>query len=147
MNPNTIGPFTAFSGRLLVMQPSKRWQVAIDWRANVASKGHLRLSHAMSATVVDFRWDHERMEVRDNKFPYWRPIQQQELMNQGIIIPPSQLASIVLNQMPPSFHAKKPGVWESRASGSIIRIRWQREAKILSITDLKHGRSAKLIIQ
>ena len=146
LTPTAIGPYSSFSGRLLVMQPSKRWQVAIDWQARTAETGTIRLSHALSGTVVDFRWTDTSMQVRDNTLPYWRYIQQQELTKHGLVIPPSQLASILLGHIPKHFIAKKPGTWESRASGSLIRLRWQARLKKLTLTDLKHGRIAKLII-
>jgi len=144
---SSIGPYSKFSGRLIVIQPSKRWQVAIDWQAQEPKHGQLRLSHAATATVIDFRWSDNDMEIRDNKFPYWRPIQQDELTTYGLVIPPQQLASILLNHIPQHYIEKKPGTWESKDSGSLIRIHWQADLKKLTISDIQHGRVAKLIIQ
>ncbi|MBL4775192.1 MAG: hypothetical protein JKY87_03965 [Mariprofundus sp.] len=146
LTPISIGPYPVFSGRLLVTEPRRRWQVEIDWQAQQAETGTLRLSHALSGTVVDFRWQDSWMQIRDNQFPHWRNIQQQELAQHGLVIPPSQLASILLGHIPAHFIQKKHDTLESRASGSLIRLRWQSSAQKLTITDLKHGRTAKLII-
>jgi len=87
------------------------------------------------------------MEVRDNNAPFWRPIQQQELNKQGIILPPRQLASILLNQTPSHFHKIKHDTWESMESGSPIRLRWQAKLHTLTINDVQHHRTARLIIK
>jgi len=144
--PISIGPYHSFSGRLLVSQPRKRWQVAIDWQAKIAETGKIRLSHSLSGAVVDFRWTATSMQIRDNQLPYWRYIQQQELAKHGLVIPPIQLASILLGHIPAHFIQKKHDTWESKASGDLIRLRWQSSLQKLTITDLKHGRIAKLII-
>ncbi len=144
---NAIGPYPNFSGRLIVIDPSRRWQVSVDWQAKQAASGKLRLSHAFSSTVVDFRWTDSYMEIRDSKFPYWRHIEQQELTEHGIMLPPTQLASILLGDIPSHFHQKKQNTWESMNAGYLIRLHWQSESRKLTISDMKHGRIAKLIIQ
>jgi len=142
-----IGPYPAFSGRLIVMEPSRRWQVAIDWQSHEPTTGTLRLSHAVTGTVVDFRWTDAYMQIRDNEFPHWRHIQQQELTEHGLVLPPVQLANILLGYMPKYFHQTKPGTWESTDSGSLIRLRWQPKVHTLTISDIGHERTAKLIIK
>jgi len=87
------------------------------------------------------------MEVRDNRTPFWRDIQPAELAEHGIVLPPNQLASILLGNMPSHFHQKKNNMWESKQSGSLIRLQWQAERQMLTISDIQHGRVAKLLIQ
>jgi len=147
LSGSSIGPYSNFSGRLIVINPSRRWQVDVDWHTYASESGKMRLSHAFSGTVVDFRWNHTKMEIRDNKSPYWRPIQQEVLTKHGIVLPPNQLASILLGKIPSHFHQKKNNMWESKQSGSLIRLLWQAELKKLTISDIKHGRVAKLMIQ
>jgi len=142
-----IGPFPSFSGRLIVINPSRRWQVEIDWQSYEPETGKLRLNHAFSSTIVDFRWSNSNMEVRDNTTPYWRDIEPEELAEYGIVLPPSQLASILLGKMPSHFHQKKSNMWESKQTGSLIRLHWQADLQKLTISDIQHGRIAKLIIQ
>jgi len=146
-NKLSIGPYASFSGRLIVFDPSRRWQVSIDWQATQANTGKIRLTHALSGTVVDFRWTDNHMQVRDDKVPYWRSIQQTELTELGIVLPPSQLASILLNQTPAHFHQIKSDTWESMNSGSPIRLRWQEKLRTLTIKDVKQHRTARLIIK
>jgi len=149
--PVHIGPYSRFSGRLIVMEPARRWQVSLMWRAIRPEQGWLRITHAATATVVELRWDVHGMTIHDNKHPLWRNIGMNELSAQGIVIPPQQLAAILLGKMPAQFKftGKRTGQqsWKSQQSGRIIKLRWQPEVRKLSITDMKHGRQAILVIQ
>jgi hypothetical protein len=143
----SIGPYPSFSGRLIVIEPAKRWQVLIKWKANQPEHGWLRMTHAATGTVIELRWQGEAMQVRDNREPAWRPIGLGQLSKHGIVIQPQTLAAILLGHMPSHFKQKDKQTWESRQSGSLIRLRWQAQAHKLTMTDLKHGRKATLIIQ
>jgi len=149
--PVQIGPYSRFSGRLIVMEPARRWQVSLMWRAIRPEQGWLRITHAATGTVVELRWDEYGMTIHDNKHPLWRNIGMNELSAQGIVIPPQQLAAILLGKMPAQFKftGKRTGQqsWKSQQSGQIIKLRWQPEVRKLSITDMKHGRQAILVIQ
>jgi len=143
----SIGPYPSFSGRLIVIEPSKRWQVLIKWDANQAERGRLRITHAATGTVVELRWQGQAMQIRDNREPDWRPIGLEQLSERGIVIPPQTLASILLGRMPARFKTTGEQTWESRESGNLIRLRWQPQSHKLTMIDMKHGRKATLIIQ
>jgi len=143
----SIGPYPAFSGRLIVIEPSKRWQVLIKWKAEQPEHGWLRISHAATGTVVELRWQGKAMQIRDNSAPDWKPIGLEQLSKHGIVIPPQMLAAILLGQMPAHFKQTDDRIWQSRQSGSLIRLRWQPQTHKLTMTDMKHGRKATLIIQ
>ncbi|ATX81371.1 Outer membrane lipoprotein LolB [Mariprofundus ferrinatatus] len=142
----TIGPYSNFSGRLIVMEPTRRWQVVIQWRAERADRGDVRLTHAATGTVVEFRWAGRQMQVRDSNDHFWRAISADQLGSHGIVMPPQQLALILLGKMPSHFTEAKPDLWESRNSGHAIRLQWYAESKKLVMTDIKQGRQATLII-
>jgi len=143
----TIGPYSEFSGRLIVIEPKRRWQVTLDWQAASPENGWLRLTHAATGTVVEFRWLQREMEVRDNSAREWKSINQQQLSKQGLVLPPQQLAGILLGRMPAHFKQKSDSMWESKATGSLIRLEWDIEKQRLTMTDILHGRRATLIIQ
>lgn len=143
----SIGPYPAFSGRLIVIEPTKRWQVLLKWQADRPELGWLRITHAVTGTVVELRWQGEAMQIRDNREPDWRQIGLEQLSKHGIVIPPQALAAILLGHMPARFKQKDEQTWESRESGSLIRLRWQPQARKLTMTDMIHGRKATLIIQ
>ena len=145
--PTTIGPYSNFSGRLIVIEPKRRWQVILQWHADTPERGDLRLTHAASGTVVEFRWFGSRMQSRDNQSQLWKAVDAAQLATQGMVIPPQQLASILLGKMPADFIEKRPNLWESSASGSLIRLQWEASSKQLMMTDTKHGRQVKLLIQ
>ncbi len=143
----SIGPYPSFSGRLIVIEPSKRWQVLIKWKAERPEHGWLRITHAATGTVVELRWQGQVMHIRDNQEPVWRSIGPEELSGHGIVIPPQDLAAILLGEMPGHFKQKDEQTWESRKSGGLIRLRWQQQVNKLTMTDMKRGRRATLIIQ
>jgi len=142
-----IGPYASFSGRLIVIEPARRWQVLIQWKAEQAKRGWLRITHAATGTVVELRWQGKAMQIRDNNAPAWQPIGLAKLSKYGIVIPPQTLAAILLGHMPDHFIQKDEQTWESRQSGHLIRLRWQSNTHKLTMSDLKHGRKATLIIQ
>ncbi|ATX80338.1 hypothetical protein Ga0123461_1931 [Mariprofundus aestuarium] len=145
--PATIGPYSNFSARLIAIEPKRRWQVILQWHADTPERGDLRLTHAASGTIVEFRWFGKRMQSRDNHSRLWKEVDAAQLATQGMVIPPQQLASILLGEMPNHFIEKKPNLWESSASGSLIRLQWKASSKQLTMTDTKHGRQVKLLIQ
>jgi len=141
-----IGPYPSFSGRLIVIEPTKRWQVLLKWQASNPEHGWLRITHAATGTVIELRWQGRIMQIRDNQQPSWRPIEPEALSEHGIIIPPHDLAAILLGKMPAHFKQKSEQIWESMESGHLIRLRWQQERNRLTITDMKYGRKAILNI-
>jgi len=147
VTPVSIGPYPSFSGRLIVIEPTKRWQVLLKWQAGNPGHGWLRITHAATGTVVELRWQGSTMQIRDNQQPSWRQIEPEALSEHGIIIPPHELAAILLGKMPAHFKQKSEQIWESLKSGHLIRLRWQQDKKRLTITDMKHGRKAVLNIQ
>ncbi len=143
----SIGPYPSFSGRLIVIEPTRRWQVLINWKADQPDHGWLRISHAVTGTVVELRWQGKAMQIRDNREPAWKALGLEQLSVHGIVIPPQMLAAILLGHIPEYFKQTGEQRWESRQSGSLIRLRWQPRVHKLTMTDMKRGRKAMLIIQ
>ncbi|MDQ6966146.1 MAG: hypothetical protein Q9M23_04395, partial [Mariprofundaceae bacterium] len=141
-----IGPFTSVHARLLVIEPSKRWQVLLDWHADSPTSGHARMSHAASNTVVELRWQHDAIEMRDNASPAWRKLSTAQLAEQGIVVSPYTLSRFLAGRIPAGFTQRKVNLWESRRAGGIIRVQWHAQAKRLEISDIRHGKRATLII-
>ncbi len=150
--PAMLGPYSELSGRLLVMEPRRRWQVLIQWHAERLDIGWLRLTHAASNTVIELRWQHQNMQMRSSNASSWQHISRKELAEQGIVLPPRQLALLLLGQTPEHF-VQKPAtghddiIWESRGVKPFIRLQWQASSRRLSMTDMTHGRRAILIIE
>jgi len=144
---SSIGPYPAFSGRLIVIEPTKRWQVLLTWQAKTPDQGALRIVHAATNTIVELRWQGTNMDIRDNQQPAWRPVGRAQLSEHGIVIPPQELAAILLGRMPAHFRKRSANTWDSTAGGTLIRLKWKQQAHSLSMTDIKHGRKATLIIQ
>jgi len=142
-----IGPYSHVQGRLLVIEPARRWQAMIDWQATQIDEGSLRLTHAATGTVVEFQWRGEQMLLRSNSDPLWRDINRQQLAAEGIVIPPQELAAILLGRMPRSYRSSGINVWENHDDSQFIRVEWQADAHKLTLTDIRHGRVATLLIQ
>jgi len=144
-----IGPYPAFTGRLIVIDASRRWQVVINWRAATPEHGWLRLTHAASGRIIEMEWKGEAMRLRDNQAtsPDWRPVSTDELAAHGIMLTPQTLTAILLGAMPPGFTSRGQHTWEGRHGDSVMRLQWSAQGKRLTITDINHGRKAMLIIQ
>lgn len=142
----SIGPYPALTGRLVVIEPNRRWQVLLSWRASQPERGWLRITHAASGVVIELRWHQQQMLLRDNRDPDWRLVTSAELSEQGIILPPQEMAAILLGQMPARFVRRNASTWESHTGTGIVRLQWQADAHRLTMTDLKHGRRAMLLI-
>jgi len=141
-----IGPYSSLHARLLVIEPSKRWQVLLDWHADSPVSGHARMSHAASNTVVELRWRHDDIELRDNKTPAWRKVSTAQLAEQGIVVSPYTLSRFLAGRIPAGFKQRETNTWESRQAGGIIRVQWYAQAGRLELSDIKHGKRATLII-
>jgi len=143
----TIGPYAQFTGRLIVMEPNRRWQVLVDWRADHPGAGRVRMTHAASGLVLQLRWQGGQMALRDNRHPAWRAIDEAALAKEGIILPPWDLAAILLGQMPDRFEPHGNGRWEDRRDGRLLRLDWQPSKRKLVVSDIRHGRVATLLIR
>jgi len=143
-----IGPYPDFSGRLIVMQPTRRWQVQIDWKAPTPSEGWLRLTHAASGRIIELTWHGSDLRLNDNRDPLHpdRIVSEGMLADYGIVLPPRVLAAILLDRMPPQFHPDGPDRWQAHSHGDVIRVDWNAAARRLTLTDLAHGNRAMLLI-
>ena len=144
----SIGPFNTFSGRLIAIEPNRRWQVLVDWDGT-PDKGVVRLTHAASNRIVKVTWGLEGMQILDNadRNHQWRSVSKETLFENGIILPPGQFAQILSGQMPDGIINKGNGEWEGRIDGSFLRIKWLEKQQRLELIDMTHGRTAILIIQ
>lgn len=145
-----IGPFESFEGRLLVMQPTRRWQVQIQWQGT-ANRGQVRLTHAASGRILYLRWQGKKMFSMDNQaatgLSGYHPIQQTELYERGLIIPPQQLANILHGRIPSALKPNGDNQWQGKLNGSLIRIQWLADKQKLTLEDITHGNTALLLIQ
>lgn len=141
-----IGPYPEFSGRLLVIEPHRRWQVSIHWLAHEPESGWIRLVHALSHTVVELQWRGRQIFLRDSRTPIWRLVSKAQLEAEGIFLPPWTLAGILLGRMPGEFRATGFNVYHAEIAGASIRLRWQPDKLRLELADLTHDRKAILMI-
>jgi len=141
-----IGPYRTIHARLLVIEPTRRWQVLLDWQAESTAKGHARLVHAASNSVIELRWKQNNIELRDNHSPRWRSISIEQLAEQGIVVSPFTLSHFLAGRTPPGFHSKQANHWESNRDGNLVRVIWDDASQRLELSDIKHGRRATLII-
>jgi len=138
-----------FSGRLAVIEPQRRLQVAVQWDAERAGEGFVRLSDALTATVVELRWQNARIELRDNRAPQWRAVAAEQLAAHGIVLAPQELAALLLGQLPADLRWQRGG-WERRLTDEygerLLRIEWDAQLQRLTLRDAQKGRMAILTI-
>ncbi len=145
---SSIGPYRNFTGRLIVIEPTRRWQAMIHWDAQ-PDRGQVRLTHAASNRIVLVSWEGERIRMTDNQSPTgsWKYIDNSQLQSMGIILPPQQLAMILGGRIPHALKEQKTNLWRGKIDGALILLKWIDTRKRLEITDMTHGRKAILIIQ
>lgn len=142
----SIGPYRTISARLLVIEPTRRWQVMLDWQTDGPSSGRARLVHAASDTIVEVRWQKNSIELRDNRSPRWRRVSAAQLSEQGIVVTPYTLSQFLAGRLPSGFYKTGPDTWEARRDDTIIRVGWNPATHHLNLTDVRDGRQATLII-
>jgi len=147
-----MGPYETFSGRLIVMEPRRRWQVQLQWQAMQANQGWVRLTHVASNKVVELRWQDQSMQMRSNSALSWQETGQKQLAEQGIVLAPRQLATLLLGNTPAHFQRKHNTnadtiIWDSHGLKPFVRLQWQQKSHRLTMTDMTHGRQAILIIE
>ncbi len=138
-------PLTEIHGRLLVIEPARRWQAMLDWHAASPDQGWLRISHAASGRIIEMRWEKTRLWLRDNRAAaaHWRPVSATELASHGIVLLPNEMAAFFAGQPPAYFERIKPGQWLAVRGESRIRVEWN--GRRMTITDFRHGRQAIVI--
>ncbi len=141
-----IGPYRAIHARLLVIEPTRRWQAMLDWLADSPANGQARLVHAATNTVIELRWLRNNIQLRDSSSPQWRRVGVDQLAEHGIIISPYILSHFLAGRIPPGFRNKGLNHWESNKGGNLIRVIWNGESQRLEFSDIRHGRRATLII-
>ncbi len=148
-----IGPWPAFDGRLIVIEPARRWQALMRWNAPDPERGEARFTHAASGLVVEIRWHGKAIQLRDSRQRQWRPVPPETLARLGIWLPPRELAALLLGRIPPDFHAvraagRNDGArrWQARRNGRLLRIEWLPAARKLRLVDVTRGASATLIL-
>lgn len=142
--PTAAAPIAAFSGRLLMFEPARRWQAIVDWRAESPEQGWLRLLHAASGRVVELRWAAKETWLRDSfdANAGWQSLTPQQLRSHGIALGPQQLAAFLLGRVPTGFRQYKAHCWRDAHGRTFCR----RGLRRLEFADVKHGRRAILII-
>ncbi|OIO67901.1 MAG: hypothetical protein CO186_06130 [Zetaproteobacteria bacterium CG_4_9_14_3_um_filter_49_83] len=147
---SSIGPYESFEGRLMVIQPNKRWQVQIQWQGT-PDQGRVRLTHAASGRIVYLTWAGDHMSMLDNQtsdpLPRYKSISKSELAQQGLVIRPQQLASILQGKIPASLKQQQTNQWKGSLNHSLIQLEWNPQLKKLSLKDSSHGNIAILLIE
>jgi len=143
-----IGPYSEFSGRLLVIQKAKRWQVMLNWRSSQPQTGWLRLHHAASSRIIEVTWKNKSIQTRDNNDhpPIWKQSGYRYLQKQGINILPEDLTTFLLGNIPKGFTKKGLNEWRGYRGKSLIRVVWNPNRKSFMIMDMYKGSKIVLFI-
>ncbi len=148
-----IGPWPSFDGRLIVIEPARRWQALVHWQAATPERGEARFTHAASGFVLEIRWHGDAILMRDSRHRQWRGIPPETLARAGIWLPPRELAALLLGRIPRDFRpvratgeASGGQRWQARRGGRLLRIEWQPAARRLRLVDVTRGASATLIL-
>lgn len=143
--PTPLASLPAFSGRLLVIEAARRWQVTIDWRAEEENRGWMRLLHAAQGRIVELRWANGQAWMRDSAAPSpdWQPIGAEQIHAHGIGLMPEQLAAFLLGRVPAGFRAVGANHWQDTHG---LHVQWRTPGQLLEFSDARRGYRAILII-
>ena len=135
----TFNPVHAFSGRLLVMTNTQRFQTEIDWRAS-DSKGALKLTHASSGKIVELMWQRKEMRWRDSsRTSLWQPVQKEKLEEMGILLAPWQLHRVFTGKLPATMETHDMRNWKGNWDGEKISVQWASAQQKVEISDFSRG--------
>lgn len=138
-------PVSAFSGRILVMSQSHRFQLAVDWKSR-GEQGEMRLTHGSSGRIVDIVWRNKKMRWRDNaQSVLWADLSEQALIEMGVILPPWLLANIFLGEMPDTMVTEDNRAWKGTWAENRLSVRWASKQQKVDLLDIKHGRRVVVV--
>ncbi len=138
-------PVSQFTGRLLVMDHSQRFQVEVDWKGD-ERQGNLRLTHALSGRIVDIIWLEKEMVWRDNRqSASWRMLSEKGLVEMGIAFPPWTLARVFTGKVPQTMKTTDNRNWKGSWEGRELRIRWASNQQRVELSEIKTGRKAVVV--
>jgi hypothetical protein len=137
-----------FTGRLIVIEPARRWQVLVTWHSLGKNEGWLRLSHAATGRIIELRWRSKMMWLRDNQaeLPDWQMITLQDLRSYGISLFPNDIALFLAGETPPDFNAAGENMWRGKRMDHTLHVKWVQSKRQLRITDVTMGKIFILMI-
>lgn len=137
-----------FTGRLIVIEPTRRWQVLISWHSLGKNEGWLRLNHAATGRIIELRWRNKMMWLRDNQAARanWQGITLEDLRSYGISLFPNDITLFLAGQTPPDFIAAGEGMWRGIRMDHTLHVKWIQSKRHLRITDVSMGKIAILMI-
>ncbi|MDX8390724.1 MAG: hypothetical protein R8M38_09565 [Mariprofundaceae bacterium] len=142
--------YHSFQGRLLVIEPTKRWQVAVTWQFVSLKEGMVRLNHAATSRIVELRWQGEKIHYRDNQAmqPRWQKSSLDQLQGYGIVLAPQEIGMFLAGDvLPPGFKKTAVDHWQRIEGGQVIAVHWNKARTRLSMKDISHGVQAILVIE
>lgn len=140
-----LKPIHSFSGRILVMDISHRFQLELDWNGD-EKQGELKLTHGLSGRIVNVQWLGQNILWHDNESALaWQPLSAEALSDMGVILPPWALARIFLADLPVSMHSKDGSTWQGLMDGQALKIVWGDQQQRVSISDTRKGRKVVVI--
>lgn len=139
---------TEFTGRLIVIEPARRWQVLVNWHSTDRDSGKLRLTHAATGRIIELHWQKNQMRLRDNQaaFTSWKNIDLKDLASFGISLQPNDISLFLAGQTPSGFAVTAKNRWTGKRMDSLLKVKWIQNRNQLRITDATLGKTAILTV-
>ncbi len=141
----TIGPFQNPHGRMLLLG-NHRAQLLFACQSTDKQQGSCRFTHGASGQVIDVRWRHQSITMRDTSHPLWRKVSAQQLQRLGLTLTPSSLISILAGTIPDWLHPLRAGVWQGKYQGQRIRLQWQPQHRQMDAINLSRGSRIRIFL-
>ncbi len=140
--------YAEFTGRLIVIEPARRWQVLVKWHSIDKDSGKLRLTHAATGRIIELLWQKGQMRLRDNQaaFTSWQDINLKDLTSFGISLHPNDISLFLSGLTPSGFTVTAKNKWSGKRMDSLLKVKWVQNRKQLRVTDTSLGKTAILMI-
>ncbi|MBF0282262.1 MAG: hypothetical protein HQM07_06825 [Zetaproteobacteria bacterium] len=138
----------ALQGRMIVILPTQRYQLLMQWHQLSSDEGNIVLTHAASGRIAEMAWHKPQMYWRDNHDqPNWSRMTEAYLHEKGMVLKPWEISQLLQGKMFAHFKSRDGRVWEGTFKKQYLKIEWIAEKGKLLIESLTKGQQAILILQ
>ncbi|MDX8409508.1 MAG: hypothetical protein R8J84_05625 [Mariprofundales bacterium] len=141
----TIGPFPNPHGRILLLG-NHRAQLMFSCQSPSRQQGSCHFTHGASGRVIDIRWHHASIAMRDTSNPLWRKVSEQQLQRLGLTLAPSSLIAILTGTIPDWLQPLRNGVWQGKHQSQRIRLQWLPEKRQMDAINLSRGNRIRIFL-
>lgn len=135
----------SFQGRLLLFHGDQRLQLRMHARNVSRQQGLMRFSHALSARVIEVRWQDKTMFFRDNQASeqQWQGLSNAQLDSLGLLLRPAEWIELIQTHSLPQLVSHDQRNYRGTVRGQTLWVQWQKTR--LVVQNFSSGKKAIMI--